>query len=311
MVSSAASHAPPRCRRHTAKATTASTTGVNRAVAYFTASAAARMTPAGDEQSCPRPELAVSRPDTQPCGQGEQEQRHRVKGREGAQELRARQGSEQRRGQHRGPLPVQADGRGPQQARDPEHEAHRQDARGSEAAQAVRESAQWRVDDGRPGEVRGKIRDRRLVQPPGPFQMAGPQIEGLVLKCRVGPDEPKRQPGLDGEHREQRPRAIAWLHSAGRPSHARRGHAWPLWFGATTDDRRSGDRCRAARTARHRPVTLAADQLGSSRSALTGVRATVRPPREQVHAMSPPMTGAALHQGTLALAPPQPTHCTR
>ena len=56
MVSSAASHAPPRCCRHTAKATTASTTGVNRAVAYFTASAAARMTPAADQQSCPRPD---------------------------------------------------------------------------------------------------------------------------------------------------------------------------------------------------------------------------------------------------------------
>ena len=128
--------------------------------------------PAADQQSCPPPEWAVSSPDTQPCGQGEQEQRHRVKGREGTQELRAGQGSEQRRGQHRGPLPVQADGRGPQQARDPEHEAHRQDARGSEASQAVRESAQWRVEDGRPGEVRGEMRDGRLVQPPGPFQMA-------------------------------------------------------------------------------------------------------------------------------------------
>ena len=268
MVSSAASHAPPRCRRHTAKATTASTTGVNSAVAYFTASAAARMAPLLTSRAVRRRNWQSSRPDTQPCGQGEQKQRHRVKGREGTQELRARESGEQCRGQHRGPLPVQTDCRGPQQARDPEHEAHRQDARGSEAAQAVRQSAQWRVDDGRPGKVRGEMRDRRLVQPPRPFQMPGPQIEGLVLKCCVGPDEPKRQPGLDSEHHEQWP-AEDRLAALIRPSQGAapdRGLAGMFRCDDDPGNRRADGQLRSARcpTAATGPASLgrlaAADQ---------------------------------------------------
>ena len=45
-----------------------------------------------------------------------------------------------------------------------------------------------------------------MVQPAGPFQMSGPQVESLVLKCRIGPDKPKRQEDLDGEDSDQRPR---------------------------------------------------------------------------------------------------------
>ena len=189
MVSSAASHALPPCCRHAAKATTTSTTGVNRAVAYFTASAVARMMPALTRRLSAAG-MAVCRPDTQPGRQREQKQRHGVKGREGAEELRAGEGSEQRRSQQRRPLAVQPDRRGPQQTRDPEHEAQRQNARGSQAADAVRQGAQRRVENGRAGEVGGEVRDRRLVQPPGPFQVPGPQVQGLVLECRVGPDKP-------------------------------------------------------------------------------------------------------------------------
>ncbi len=46
MVMIVAGHAGPSRRRHPARATTASATGVNKTVAYFTASAAARTRPA-------------------------------------------------------------------------------------------------------------------------------------------------------------------------------------------------------------------------------------------------------------------------
>ena len=61
--------------------------------------------------------------------------------------------SEQSRRQERGPPSVQSDGRGPQKARDSEHEAQRQNARGRQASDAVRERAERRIDDGGPGEI--------------------------------------------------------------------------------------------------------------------------------------------------------------
>ena len=50
-MTNAASQAPPSRRRHTARDTTTSTTGVNRAVAYLVALAAARMIPAATSRA--------------------------------------------------------------------------------------------------------------------------------------------------------------------------------------------------------------------------------------------------------------------
>ena len=205
MVSSAASHAPPRCRRHTAKATTASTTGVNSAVAYFTASAAARMAPLLTSR-------AVRRRNWQSA---DRIPSHAAR----ASRNSAIASKVARAPRNCVPARVANNAAASTAARCPYRRtvvAHsrlvtpsmKHSDRMRAAARppdAVRQSAQWRVDDGRPGKVRGEMRDRRLVQPPRPFQMAGPQIEGLVLKCCVGPDEPKRQPGLDSEHHEQWP----------------------------------------------------------------------------------------------------------
>ena len=160
---------------------------------------------AGDEQSGPRPGLTVRGPDAEPRGQGEQEQCQRIKGREGAKELRSGEGGEQPGREQGGAPPVQPGGRGPQQAGNPDHEAQRQDASGNQAAEAVGDSAEGRVQDGCAGEVGGKIRDRRVVQPVGPFQVSGPQIQGLVLECRVGSQQTKGQNDLDREDHEQRP----------------------------------------------------------------------------------------------------------
>ena len=158
------------------------------------------------QKNCPGPALGVGAADAQPRSERQQEQRHRVVGREGTQELRARQGGEQGGSQKCCPLPVQPGCRAPQKSRDPEHEAQREDARGGQATHAIGEGAERRVHDRCPREVRREVRDRRAMQPPCPLQMPGPQVESLVLECRVGPQEPYRQGRLDQQHRQQWPR---------------------------------------------------------------------------------------------------------
>ena len=160
-----------------------------------------------DDQGGPRPDRAAGRPGSQPGREREQEQGQCVIGRQRAHELGAGQGGEQRGRQHAGPLAVQPDGRRPQQARDPEHEAQRKEAGRGQAADAVRQGPDRRVEDRRPGEVGGEVGDRGPVQPPGPFQVPGPQVERLILKGRVGPDQPQGQGRLHGQHDQQRPAA--------------------------------------------------------------------------------------------------------
>ncbi len=45
------------------------------------------------------------------------------------------------------------------------------------------------------------------MQPVRPFQVPGPQVQGLILERRVGPDQPDRKDRLNGQHRGQRPPA--------------------------------------------------------------------------------------------------------
>ena len=52
---------------------------------------------------------------------------------------------------------------------------------------------------GDPEKYEGKVWYGRLMQPSGPFQVPSSQVEGLVLERRIGPDEPERQDGLDGQ----------------------------------------------------------------------------------------------------------------
>ena len=235
----AVSHAPPPCRRHTASATTTITTGVNKRGRVLHRVRDGQGDARGGQQGRPGPGRAASRPDAQPDREGQQEQRQRVIGREGAQELGAGEGGEQPRGQQRGPLSVQPAGRGPQQAGDPEHEAQRQHARGGQAADAVRERADRRVEDRRPGEVRGEVGDRRPVQPPGPLQVPGPQVQGLVLKRRVGP---RRAAGTGPPARPGRPAAAT---TPGPP-------AAPAGPRARTSGRGGTERCSPASVPRVR-----------------------------------------------------------
>jgi hypothetical protein len=158
-----------------------------------------------EEKRDPDPGPAVGGPDTEPCPEREQKQRHGVESREGPEKLCAREGGEQRRGEQRGPPSVQPVRGGPQQAGDAQHEAQRKKARRRQASDGVRERPQRGVHDGCPGKVGRKGRDWRLMQPVGPFQPAGPQVQGLVLKGCVRPNEAKRQRGLGNENREQRP----------------------------------------------------------------------------------------------------------
>ena len=89
----------------------------------------------------------------------------------------------------------------------PEHEDQGQDPGRGQAPDAVRQRAERRVDDRSPGEVGRERRDRRAVQPVRPLQVPGPQVGGLILERRVGPDEPERKSRLNDEHRDQRPPA--------------------------------------------------------------------------------------------------------
>ena len=219
-MTNAASQAPPSRRRHTARDTTDEHHRGEQSSCVLGGVGRRQDDPRRDQQSRPRPEWAIRGPDSQPCRQGQQEQRHRVKGRERAQELGAGQGSEQPGRQQCRPPPVQPARRGPEQAGDPEHEAERQHPRGRQAAEAVRHRPQRGIDDRRSGEVGGKVRDRCVVQPPGPFQVPGPQVQALILECRVGPGQPERQDGLDGQDRDQRPSRRDQAADAGSPDPA-------------------------------------------------------------------------------------------
>ena len=163
----------------------------------------------------------VPGPDDEPGGQRDQEQRHGVVGGERAQVQRRAEHGEQRRGEERGPAAGQQAGSGPQQRGGAEHEDEGQDPGRGQPSGAVGQRGQRRVDDRCPGEVRGERRYRGAVQQPGPFQMAGPQVERFVLERRVRPDQPERQGGLDGEHHEQRP--VARYPQPGRPPWPGRG----------------------------------------------------------------------------------------
>ena len=92
-----------------------------------------------------------------------------------------------------------------------------------------------------------------------PLQMAGPQVERLVLERRVRPDQPERQGGLDGEHHEQRPVARHPPPPAAQPGYRlppagarrlRRHCAVRTGFGGISGSRhgRSGRRAHTART---------------------------------------------------------------
>ena len=173
------------------------------------------------------------------------------------------------RRQQRGPLPVQPACRGPQQARDPQHEAQRQDARGGQAPDAVRQRADRRVDDRRPGEVRREIGDRGSVQPPRPFQVPGPQVQGLVLEGGVGPDEPQRQGRLYGQDGQPAAsRRSATLASAGR--------AWPSGR-PTCGPARPRTTVRSARRAASGPACELHCQPARSGSAADQPSPAVRP----------------------------------
>ena len=148
-------------------------------------------------------------PDLQhaPRRQRDEEQRQGVVGSERTQVQGRPQHREQRRGEERGPPPVLPPGRAPQQRGRREHEDQGQGPGRGQAADVVRERAERRVDHRGAGEVVGKRRDGRAVQPVRPLQVPGPQIQSLVLVGRVRPDQPERQQRLDDEYRQQWPPA--------------------------------------------------------------------------------------------------------
>ncbi len=146
-------------------------------------------------------------PQHAPGRQGHQEQGQGVVGRERAQVQGGAQHGEQRGGEERRPPPIAGAGRAPQQDGRAEHEDQRQDPRPGQAARMVSQRPERGVDHRRAGEVVGERRDGRAVQPAGPLQVPGPQVQGLVLVRRVGPDQPEGQQGLDDQDRQQRPPA--------------------------------------------------------------------------------------------------------
>ncbi len=148
----------------------------------------------------PGPQHAPGRQRDEGQGQG-------VVGGERAEVQRRAEHGEQRGGEERGPPPVPRPRRAPQQRGRREHEGQGQDPGPGQAGHVVRDRAQRRVDHRRAGEVVGERRDGRAVQPARPLQVAGPQIQGLVLVGRVRPDQPERQQRLDDEYRQQRPPA--------------------------------------------------------------------------------------------------------
>ena len=110
---------------------------------------------------------------------------------------------EKRRREKRGPPPEQPASGPPQQRRRPEHENQRQHPGRSQPPEAIGQRAHRRVDHRRPGEIRRERRHRPAMQPVRPLQMPGPQVLGLILERRIGPDQPQRQQRLNHKHRHQ------------------------------------------------------------------------------------------------------------
>ena len=149
----------------------------------------------------------VPGPDHAPGGQRDQHHAEGVVGRERPQMQRRAQYSEQRGSEQRSPPPIQPASGPPQQSSRSEHEQQRQDPGRGQPAKAVGQRAQGRVDHRRPREVLRERGDRCAVQPVRPLQMPGPQGHGLIVECRVRPDQPHRQRRLHGKHHHQQQRA--------------------------------------------------------------------------------------------------------
>ena len=101
-------------------------------------------------------------------------------------------GSEQRAGEERRPAARTAGQRSIPQQRHAQHEDQGHDPGRRQPAEAVSQRPQRRVDHRRPREVRQE-RHRRPCSQPGPLQMPGPQVGGLVLERGVRPQQPDRQ----------------------------------------------------------------------------------------------------------------------
>ena len=193
-----------------------------------------------------RQRAPVSGPQHAPGRQRDQEQGQRVVRGERAQVQRRAQQGEQRGAEEPCPPPVPPPGCAEQQRGRAQHEDQRQDPGPGQAARPVGERAERRVDHRCAREVIREGRDRGAVQPVCPLQMAGPQVQALVLEGRVGPQQPDRQQRLDDEHGQQRPPAG---HSpAGRPVRVVR-------FGLRGHERARGGGHRRRRLSLHHEIS--------------------------------------------------------
>ncbi len=200
--------------------------------------------------------------DGAPGGEGDQQDGRGVVGGEGAEVQGGAGDGEQGGGEERGAAAEEPCGGGPGQGGGAEHEGQGQDAGAGQAAGAVGQGAEGRVEDGGAGEVGRERGDGGAVQQVGPFAVPGPQVQRLALEGGVGVDEAQGQGGLDDQDRGQRhpgprqqPAAAAARSPARRPPPPPRGRADPArglrrWSRAARRARRSGGnavpaRCRA------------------------------------------------------------------
>ena len=75
-----------------------------------------------------------------------------------------------------------------------QHAGQAQDPGRGQSPDAVGGRAQGRVDDRGAGEVRSEVRHGPAVQPVRPFQMAGPQVQRLILVGRIRPHQLRDRP---------------------------------------------------------------------------------------------------------------------